>query len=598
MDVIRDFSLGTQIGGTLTEHKRFEDSVLAGRNVYLSSVFQISQVEFATKSTSLALQKVGFAPVSTYTRVFLWITPIALAIVTKMGITNDIARKTLIFIQEHYGTLCHIVAAVSSIVLIYFGSVLLGATTLTFLAIGLLDRKGLLPLRVRHILHDYMQPVLIATGFASGDTFAIILATISLVIFCVEKYLDWRAKREFEGRVEGKKDCLTFADAFGVMHSSQSSDFATEKAYINYKTMPSIPDIDIDRLNTLFNQIDWNAKNKQTLRVKLQYDERFKEREGSVDKKSDEQLIAFAKNSLKVFVQSVKNRYIPTGEPRDYTLMHNYLKYIAHRLSNEENEITRVDALLVLAVQGGEYCGPGKFGAAEAIFEQFTLTDQESSLRTKILRLLQFARKNYFEKFYEQVTHQLPARIIGKVIDWHDIHTYNRLCQVYGSGLNILKASADNDATAVLDPLTRLVLKPVSLMVMRGFWENHTPDELVKTILKALSSSSNQVSMIRPSEINDWCKEWIKRQTLSEEEKARLLDDFEGRNADHEYFPAFLDETVETLSVGAGRFNPKIIYAMLVDMGIINITSRSNWEKPNAAGSVEGEREQRALLRA
>ena len=96
------------------------------------------------------------------------------------------------------------------------------------------------------------------------------------------------------------------------------------------------------------------------------------------------------------------------GSPVDYTVLHNYLKIIAdlmHRL----DENSRADLLLKLAIDGGEYCGSGKFNTvSDAYLSIVSEAATPLPLELKVLAHLQLQRIRIFQNLYRQIEQASP----------------------------------------------------------------------------------------------------------------------------------------------------------------------------------------------
>ncbi len=152
---------------TMTLLKRLEDSVGAGRNGYLLSIVQLAQAAQATAIVDQALTVANRLPIPLYLRRVVVVTPVLLAILAAKGrdaltaladhTTNQNVRSTLlairdnktlhatlIFVQDHYGTMCHVAAVVSSFVLLYYGNLFFAIPALIVLGVGLFSMKTIL----------------------------------------------------------------------------------------------------------------------------------------------------------------------------------------------------------------------------------------------------------------------------------------------------------------------------------------------------------------------------------------------------------------------------------------------------------------------
>ena len=196
----------------------------------------------------------------------------------------------------------------------------------------------------------------------------------------------------------------------------------------------------------------------------------------------------YAFNTLHRFLTSVIERQVLVGEPRDYDRMHNYLKIITDIIIREQARIPTItspakrkevesmctDANLRLAVEGGDYCGPGKFEVAESVYASFIGEAADIPIQMKMLNCLQDARNYWFQEFYNKVIEQNANGPYSALVDLHDIHIYNQVINLYGSELGLRAAGAANDATAVIDPVTKVGVSWIVTLFQGMFWEEYT----------------------------------------------------------------------------------------------------------------------------
>ena len=102
MDVLTPVATGINYGTVAAEVKRLEDSVHAGGNAYLTAVLQLTQAQCALQVADLAFQTAELDAIPFPARFIVYLTPVALAIATKIGIEDDTLRLIAIFAQDHF----------------------------------------------------------------------------------------------------------------------------------------------------------------------------------------------------------------------------------------------------------------------------------------------------------------------------------------------------------------------------------------------------------------------------------------------------------------------------------------------------------------
>ncbi len=423
-------------------------------------------------------------------------------------------------------------ALVSSLALLHFGQVPFAATALTVFALGLLDRNGLLPAPLRSAINTAMLPALMISGSFAGS-----FLSKSLCLFAAIGYaLKWAPAEWLPANIPEEIPPLPEGQLTGVMCEKILSGEARLKInrnYVRHQIMPPVPNVDIQELSKLLDQIDLHGQ-IDFLRAQLAADQRFLQRSGSPDSKSDEELIAFAHRSLGIFINSVQTR---AGALGNYEKMENYLKHITHYLGERPDE--RVSFLLRLAIEAGEYCGPGQFEVVEALYVLSQAQSRSVSVRDKIFYCLQTHRQILFSQLYAS----LPAPNIGALLALNQLHSYNVIARIHGEALGLRMASAENDPVAELDPITKEALSYFDSDRIEEFWSRHTPFDAATALQETIGTSS----LPRP-DIYQWWRDWAQGKAFSE---------------------AFL----ERLSAGSfeldGTFLRLPLLAMLFDLGIL-----------------------------
>lgn len=566
MDVLVPVATGINYGTVASECKRMEDSVHAGGNAYMTGALQLAQAGISIEMVDLALKSAEMDTIPWPVRWLVYLTPVVLAVVVKLGIDDDIARNIAVFAQDHFTNLCHLAMAVSSVAMIYFGSIALGAATLTTLGIGVLDRTGILPEQVRQVLHEVNSPLIIATGLFVGSGLQVFFSVVNLVIYAAQKYFAWTYQdetaainRQFDNRTYEEMQGVLSVDVLrGILDESAHTEM--NRNYIRYSTTPLAPDEDITEITQMMRSIDW-THNIGVLRAKLAQDQRYREREGDPSHRSDAELIAFAERSLDAFIHSVRDHRVLQGEPRDYQKLHNYLKLITMFLKNEKNEVLKIDAILRLAVEGGEYCGPGKFEVAESVFASFVGESEDIPVRLKVLNCEQDVRNELFEQLYQSILEMYNRTPIGVIIDFNDVHVYNSFRNLYGENFGLRKAGADNDSAAEVEPMLRYMYSWLINAVTEEFWNNHHVFHATETIVDAIGTSK-----LPKTDVYAWWAEWIERQPISDEEKDNLTNELSSGSL----FRVPLE--VADGSVRP-RFDRRFVKAMLLDMGVLNASA-------------------------
>ncbi len=530
------------------ESKRWEDSVRAGGNDYLTTALQIWQGSKISDFADKAFEAAGLPRFSWAEKSIIYLTPVLLTVLKNTTLVPEAIQPVLTFFQSHLSNLYQIAAVVSSVALLFFGQPFFAISSLLILGIGFMDRNGWLPVTFRQFLHRYSQPLLIITGFVSGGIFDRVFAALNIFLWCANACLPRKNSSYGDFVIQQNLTPEDVIDFFNRnLHVKMNREF------IYYNPFPPVPDIDIQCFIEKFDQINW-AQHLPILRKKLRHDARFIERHRNPDLKTDQEIIDITKHSLQTFITAVKERRILEGEPADYEKLHNYLKIIAKQVEDQEDETIRTDIIFRLAVEGGGYCGPGKFEVAESVYAQTIGENPEIPFTDKVLYCLQDERNLWMQQFYFKTFTNNPAiSEIGKVIDWQDVHNYNSFINFYGDEFGLRKAAADNDDTAVIDPLTKwMISHTLQESIQEQFWVNHRIDDQTQTLIDSIGTSK-----LPQPEFYDFWKNWIARQQIEESEKEALREELATGNLYNN--PIEVD----------GKITSDFITLMLLDMGIV-----------------------------
>lgn len=555
IDAIFPLVEGLQYGLVSTEAKRAEDSIRAGENAYLPAVLQIVQVSTTLDLANKALEGGELAPFSWVGKSVIYLTPILLAGLKNRAFVPEKIRPILTFFQNHLSSLYQVVNVISSIALLFFGYTLFALSCLFILGIGFMDRNGWLPLAFRQSLHRYQKPLLIGTALVSGGILNKIFAALNLLSWYANRSLPPQKIAQKKSLAQGNLDPQKMTDFFnGNLH------LTVNQSYIHYNPFPPVPNIDIQSLVERFDQINWK-KHLPTLRQKLKQDRRFIAQYGSPHRKTDQEIIAIGKHSLQTFISTIKERRILQGEPADYEKLHNYLKLIAKYVQDQKDEILRIDVLFRLVVEGGEYCGPGKFEVAESVYAQTIGENPDIPFRDKVLHCLQDERNLWMQNFYFQSMFQdKKLNQVGKIVDWEDIHNYNVFLNLYGDEFGLRKAAADNDDTALIDPLFKWIVTYIlGEKIQHLFWNGHSLAQQTETVTDSLGTPK----LPKPEFYDFWLK-WIDRQKIDEPAKEALKDELMMKTT-------LYDRPIEV----DGKVSPEFVSLMLFDMGIAKATSKN-----------------------
>ena len=244
--------------------------------------------------------------------------------------------------------------------------------------------------------------------------------------------------------------------------------------------------------------------------------------------------------------------------------MNHYLKVITSTLQTQ-NDLTRANALIKLAIEGGDYCGIGKFRVAQEVYSSLVDGISDLNLETKILHSLQEERLRLFHQIYFVIWNlNRPMQFLGWLMDYQDIHIFNQTAFGLSSTLGLPDHGAEDDNTIDPSPVLRGIqnfsLSPIKEMFWDGILEVNesvTGCYTTEVILDHFSISIG-TALLPKQEFYQWWGEWIERQDISPEEKDELTREL---TEDQTLYgvPFEVNEQIQI----------PFIKAMLLEMGIL-----------------------------
>ncbi|HEX2582499.1 MAG TPA: hypothetical protein VHL30_00085 [Chlamydiales bacterium] len=108
-----------------------------------------------------------------------------------------------------------------------------------------------------------------------------------------------------------------------------------------------------------------------------------------------------------------------------------------------------------------------------------------------------------------------------KKANFEKIHNYNLFINFYGDEFGLRKAAAENDDTAIVDPLVKwMISQSAQKLIQQAFWGDHDAYDQARVLIKAIGTPQ----LPKPEFYAFW-KDWIERQQIEEFEKAALREE-------------------------------------------------------------------------
>ncbi len=550
---LQTLAQGLQYSLAITQLKKGEDTIRAGENSYFTvGASQFEQTGLIINFVNSALEANRCNPISPWLTRALYTTPILLT-VEKMYkyLPHDIS-SSLNLVCDNLTNVYQAAAVASSVALLFFGHTVFGASSLFVLGIGYADRTGSLPLEWRLRWQSCAGPLGTGLNLFLGNRITQFFAVCSLgAAYLTHWNESYRARSNPSYTLVPNP--VTLDQAARILKGRIPPEI--NRNYIYHRPIPETPNIDLQVLIDLFNATDWTPANCSALRAKLIIDPQFLGTHYEPRLVTDADMIVFARENLVEFVHSVKERRVLVGEPVSYERFDSYLKIIAQYLRSQD-PTTQTDALLRLAVEGGRYCGPGKFEVAESIY---TLVSDQSDTTPFVNIITHYLHSHRYRWFINTILHTNPViQTYGKIglIDGQDVHSVHAMVNGYGRFLGLYSEAAANDLVAEMPALFLFmgdfVLKD---MFLTDFWSEHPVREFVEQIQEGVSSKA-----IPKARVYEFLLEWIQSTPFpSEECKEDWLESLRGGE--------FNGIRVET----NGVIHPRIVAFMLVHMGILQL---------------------------
>ena len=607
---------GLQIGGLFNQTMVEEEAYRQGRNHFVTAIKHIVQLSLAHWQASRYLKAANINYPNKFISFACFAVPIGMAYLAHYKVQALYFGKAAELLQDHIGSLSLLAVSVSSVGLYILGQKVIAVTTLVYLSIGILDRNNYLP--------EITHKIIMKADFIFGQFVGLYLGTALIRIFCafnlvlaaVGQYFKFKQRqiekveeKEINPPAEivkiapiekGKIDLI--AEDIPVIEKTNLSwnDFQlmrnasvcpVKREHVQRKIFPSIRgDINVDRLIEMGEKINWD-KHMPVLMAHLNHDERWIE----VGQYSSSPVVYF-KRSLQNLVVSIRDRQIMQGKPQNYEALERYLRFIAQEIENKD-ENSQVDILIVLGVEGGEYCGPGKFRVVEEMYGNLTAQAAGLPLDLRVLICLQQERQRLWFNIYNRFWKTNPSlhfwAYLTKANDTHNYHLMTKLSEA-GTNFGILHEAAENDPTIQITPTTFYIATILKTSIKSTFWEgtplpqfsyipnknlplrdkwkiwkwynptvkmaNMEPYDHV-TILECLNRVIG-TPQIPKADIYEWWASWINRQQdLTEEERVVLREELTMQ-------ASLNNESLEK----DGHIQPKFLTGMLIEMGILERT--------------------------
>ncbi len=531
----------------------------AGANShFLIAVANLGQTKCCINLINQAFHSLQWGPLSIGTKGLLYATPVLLTLEILQHCLPDEIHSKAAFVYHHLSDIYQLASVVSSVAVLFFGHTMIGAASLCILGIGVLDQHGIMPHEWRQKWQVYpIYVALVLNLLGAENIFKSIAWTGSF--FLLEYLMKYQPALLGLGTQHrtGGGITLSRTELTKDMLSEKTHALSINPSYLYYRPILEVPSFDLKGMIDQFNEITWEGDNLVVLRKKLVVDERFRENYCNPKLVSDDVMIGFIRENFYEFINSVREKNILVGEPVNHGRLEAYLKIIGNHLETQDS-MTRTDTLLRLAIEGGRYCGPGRFEAAESVYMSVSGQSSDSlPLVDVIADYLHYWRTHSF--------HNEFSRMIAKVypswlIDSQDVHMVHTLKNLYGPILGVYsQAASDDELARAPGPMVWMIDYFMKDALLNHFGEKYSNvSDLIDLIQEGFSTKQ-----LPKARIYDFLQTWIERQEIPLVEKEELMDGLA------EIPPRFMNRVIEE----DGSIDRSIIAIMLWEMGILEPAS-------------------------
>jgi hypothetical protein len=615
-----------------------EIAISQGREHFVTWLETSMQLELALTVINRALTAVG-RPLNEHLISYpAMAVTAAISYLAARNLKNLYLRRFVNLLEASVGPLSFALLLSGNSALFSLGQRVEATTSIVFLSLGFLDRQHLFSDKTHNYIIKFSWIFSRVGGVCYQTGFNRLCCVVDLVMSASKPIL--LLKNRLLGQKESVNPNAT-EEKFtypaepaihvrlnNVMAVASHTFCALNLSHLNPAPLPPIDEsIDIDKFNQLFDTIDW-TKHTTALKKKLNKDDRWKELyatpesdlfvsiatsfldlflklaknchlpylqskiEGLKRKIASKtplegKELEFLKTNLRDFVSSIKDRKILQGRPQNYDLILKYCQFIADGLELED-EIIQADTLMRLGIEGGNYCGSGKFEVVEELYQAKLGSSDKLTLQTRVLATLQNARVVRVQNIYKFVFGNSLAQHFTKD---NDIHHMNTFIQLFGFAekFGLPQMTLVNDGTVEKD-FAGDVVAAIYKNFREKFWNGGTGVKanwifkkswkpwqwLTKQIAVVTFSPYNQDGIIEdlnavigsPSlptiEIYNWWLQWIERQPdIDLNIKDAMSDNLIN------YPSMLLGKPFEI----DGKINPHFLIPMLQEMGILGKAS-------------------------
>ena len=519
---------GVMTGSGLLFSYRSMASANQGQTDFIA--YKQSNILYEVAASSLSLLKelgsfeVGKSKRKWITSAIAYPLPFALQILNHKidGKSHPVLKQGILYARRHVEHVAFAVDLCVSVLFTYYVAPYYGAGILVGLTIELLNEQKVMPAKIRAV----WEKTWIAISFSrllnvalldGADLWDVGRFIAEISIFTWETYFERGAPQEVH------KHALTHSNVEELL-AKPLDQLQVNASHLSIKPQIALrgsSGIDIQKtMLELVKRVSWTKKTSRTFKQMLLRNTIFKGNYPHKVKQSDisDRLARqeFQQGAMLLATQ-IANSAIETGDGYiRYEILQSMLKSILKSLlecPDIDADLTALDDLFQLALEGGDYCGGGKAETIENIYNRRVLQGAKIPLKLKFLYLLTSMRKRWFDAAYARIS-QVAYKLPQGIFDPSDIHFSNISIFYFDKCLKLHSEALKNDINIMESGLcSRLNRLLFSTLLDYTFWPYamrsqkwYSAKALVNDIASAPSFSG-----FSGSEIATWWQGWLDR---------------------------------------------------------------------------------------
>lgn len=471
-----------------------------------ASLDQLYQVHETLKTVGLLFREMRLSPLTPFTKNMIALAPVATAIVTYLDLKKLYVKKAFVWLSDHFGQAARTVNIVSTALLFLYGRRVVATATFLTYSMNYFSEKEYFPRRVRKVIDAAIVIPSDLYFLVTGGFFDRVLSLFELASKVRSLVLDYQKRRPSSSCLQKKHaaDWVSVRDLprLSLARVQIDPSHLQIKPY-SLKVGSSLSFEEcVKKLNKIefaFFQMNWEPHAQVILR-KLSKDlhwndasivpseiyPKIQELNTLLDLKNPSQnqrkememlieeltphAIQFVKEGLQILVRRLKGK---SAEVRDHqrdetqlplefrqkihkTTLESvpeevYLRdveqlyqKISTHLLKESSENTQADALMRLAIEGGDYCGSHVFDVLREVETALSLVGRDTSVEEAILTIFYEKRIQYIHNIWGKLITLLPSSWV-ETLGLNSPHWTHIAMAIYGKELGAESIGSEND---------------------------------------------------------------------------------------------------------------------------------------------------------